>query len=810
MTPPARPDRVPRAIPKPDSIALTWLRERLGWSQTQLAQAAGTVRNLITDYERGNRPLSRRRFLQLAAAMAYTPAQIELALLAIAAVGPDPAGGDAAATGPAALPPAEARLHRQAIAHLAVEVAALALPRLKPRIAEHRLAQARAQAASLWRRLQVASPAQRRLLVERLEEFQGWALAELLAHQSQRTAPAGAADALDLAQLAVTAARLAAGSAAWRSRVQGYARAYLANALQAAGHAAAASAEWQTAWSLWRAGAAGDPAGVLSEGCLLDLSASIGLDAPTVASAPGDRHGLPPSAAGSASSRPGTAPERKGDAAAGDALPDSRDTARIALIWLRERIAWTQQDLAAAAGVHTSHISGFERGHRPLTPRRFQTLTSEVMGYTPADVDVALLTVAALDPSPAGTVAAAAHPAAAAPLDDHLARQTASHLGVEYATLAQFRLQARSAAHHIARARAAAGRQWQTLARFKPAQRRLLVQGLLQLRGWALAERLAEESRRAAPRSATTALELAGLAVTVARLAAGSDAWRSRLEGYARAFLANALRIQGSLPQADAQWRMVRRLWHAGAAGDPTAILPEWRLLDLEASLRRDAGHFGVALDLLDRAAAAAPRAAAGRILLKRGSTLEQAGDATAAAAALREAAPLVIETGDLRLQFGLEFTLTAVLCHLGAFADASAQLPRLRHLTLELANDLDVLRVSWLAARVAAGMGNRQEASAAFSHVREQFADRGNGVASAMVSLDLAILYLEEGRLAEVRRLAQKIWKVLAAQKVEREAVASLKLFCEAANREVATIEQARTALRLLDRSSRARFSLP
>jgi hypothetical protein len=44
------------------------------------------------------------------------------------------------------------------------------------------------------------------------------------------------------------------------------------------------------------------------------------------------------------------------------------------------------------------------------------------------------------------------------------------------------------------------------------------------------------------------------------------------------------------------------REWDAGATGDPDRILPEWRLPDLEASLRRDLRQFDRALGLLDRA----------------------------------------------------------------------------------------------------------------------------------------------------------------------------------------------------------------
>ena len=491
----------------------------------------------------------------------------------------------------------------------------------------------------------------------------------------------------------------------------------------------------------------------------------------------------------------------------------------VALTWLRERAAWTQQELAAVTGATKQQLSAYEHGQRNLKRERLEELVAD-MGFGPADVDLALLTISALEPPPAvpaavpaiGSVPADSDAALAAvrvgapgdatPEEDRLARRAAGRLAVEAADLARSALLAQATARRVARARIAAGALWQRLKLCTPAQRRLLVEHTLEFQGWALAERLAEASARAAPRSADLALELARLAVAAARRDAGPDAWRSRLEGYARGFLANALRVAGSLAQADAEWKTVWRLWTAGAAGDPAAVLPEWRLLDLEASLHRDARRFAAALDLLDRAAAMAPTSAAGRILLKRAFTLEQAGDVTGAVEALRQAAPRVSETGESRLQWALAFNLSVNLCHLGAFAEAAAQLSGLRRLTVELGNDLDLLRVLWLSGRVAAGLARQDEARAAFEQVRDQLAARRDGFGTAMVSLELAILYLEDGRLAEVRRLALAMSWVFAAEGLEREALAGLRLFCDAACREAATVEQARTVLGLFGRS--------
>ncbi|HVT14732.1 MAG TPA: hypothetical protein VHQ90_00945 [Thermoanaerobaculia bacterium] len=208
------------------------------------------------------------------------------------------------------------------------------------------------------------------------------------------------------------------------------------------------------------------------------------------------------------------------------------------------------------------------------------------------------------------------------------------------------------------------------------------------------------------------------------------------------------------------------------------------------------------ALALLDRARAAAPPTAAGRILLNRALTLEQAGESEAALAALHEAAPLAAEADDPRLAWGVRFNLISNLCHLGRYGEAAELLPEVRRLAVELGNELDLIRVLWLAGRVAAGQGRRKEARAGFDQARSDFASHGNGYDAALVALELAVLELEDGHTAAVRGLTQEMVGVFRAQGVHREALAALRLFGQAAEHETATAELARRLLAYLERA--------
>jgi tetratricopeptide (TPR) repeat protein/DNA-binding XRE family transcriptional regulator len=316
-----------------------------------------------------------------------------------------------------------------------------------------------------------------------------------------------------------------------------------------------------------------------------------------------------------------------------------------------------------------------------------------------------------------------------------------------------------------------------------------------------LAMQLCEASARAAANDAGQALDLAHRAMTVAELTPIGAERRARLLGTTWGFLGNALRVGDELPAVEAAFASAWKLWREGAAV-PNSRLAEWRLLDLEASFRRDRRQFAEALDLLDRALGAAPGEARGRILLKKASALEQAGRADTALAVLDEAAPLVDAANEPRHKFGLRFNRVVLLCHLGRHEEAHALLGEVERAARELANDLDLLRVRWLSGRVAGALGHRDEARSAFKEVASAFARRGSGYNAALVSLELAVLDLEEGRSSDVRHLAEEMLWIFSSRGVHREALAALKLFRQAVETETVTEELARRVLAYLERA--------
>ena len=469
----------------------------------------------------------------------------------------------------------------------------------------------------------------------------------------------------------------------------------------------------------------------------------------------------------------------------------------LVLTILRKARGWTGQDLAQATGTSAQMISLHETGERPPSRARLEALAA-AMEYGPEAIDLILLALKGV----AGGADGPRSPVDPTPGELREIKETAARVGVASGDVTELHLVQGVHARRARKARREAARLWAQLRKETAAKRRLLVERAREYQTWALAERLCHASEDAASDRADRAMELAALACRAAELAPVGEAWRSRLQGYALAYLANARRVAGNLPGADETFARAWQLWKAGAEADPGGLLAEWRLLDLEASLHRDRRRFRQALDSLDQARAMAPPEAAGRILVKKAATLDQMGEAELAIEAVHEAAPFVDGQREPRLLFGLRFILAANLCQLGRCAEAEPLLPEVRALAVALRKELDLVRVVWLNGKLAAGLGRPAEAVASFEQVRREFTAQEIAWDAALVTLDLAELYLKGGRNREVRDLADEMMWIFSSQEVHREALAALRLFFEAARNEAATAKLARKVSQYLYRA--------
>jgi len=146
------------------------------------------------------------------------------------------------------------------------------------------------------------------------------------------------------------------------------------------------------------------------------------------------------------------------------------------------------------------------------------------------------------------------------------------------------------------------------------------------------------------------------------------------------------------------------------------------------------------------------------------------------------------VDDGQLSLRREPVCVLDAASGSAGRFREAADLLEVDAELYARFPEPWTQLRRSWLQGKIAAGVGDVPAAERLFTETRDGFVRQGIGYDAAMVSLDLALLYLREGRTGEVRRVAEEMVPVFSAQDVHREATAALLLFQEAARREEVT----------------------
>ena len=468
--------------------------------------------------------------------------------------------------------------------------------------------------------------------------------------------------------------------------------------------------------------------------------------------------------------------------------------AMLALALLRARKGWDQTGLANAAGKSQSQISAYLR--------RLETVPREVLERVAEAADFPGHLLAPLLRELRSFVVASE---GRSQVDRAISRGAVAEL-IEVSAQALDVILApldRKAAH---RPPSPADREdaealWQFLRPLRGRERRLLVEETRDFRTWALCERLVAESIQRAPNEPPEALELAELALRIGELAPVDARFRSRLRGYALAGVCNGHRVCQDVREARAAFLRAEEQWKGGVGGD-LGLLNEAVLPWIEAALCRAERQFSEALNKIAKALALDTGELRGRILLSKSAILEIFGDSDKATAAIAEAEPLIDSNREPRLALVLRFNLLVGLCNLERFEEAERRLPEIHELADRLGGERDLDRLTWLEGKVAAGLGRRADAEGSFRQVREKFEKEGLAYDYALVSLDLSLVLLDQGRTVEVKTLAGEMLSFFESQGIEREALAAVRIFCEAARQEAPTVELARLVGRFLHRA--------
>lgn len=306
-------------------------------------------------------------------------------------------------------------------------------------------------------------------------------------------------------------------------------------------------------------------------------------------------------------------------------------------------------------------------------------------------------------------------------------------------------------------------------------------------RGVLLAHMLLNEARKNLPAQMPKVYELAETAEEVLFRTPNTIGYYDAL-ARARAFRANALRAQGRLQEADERIGNARSLLQS----EPVTANTIYAEVDwFEGILRKDQRRFTEAEGLLRRSAIRFQRAgesiAAARPLLSLGLMYYDRQEAVKAIETTEDALQDLSPEIEPRLYLAGRHNLALFLTDLGRLEEAERLLVTDEELYQRFTDPWTRLRLAWLRGKIAFGTSRLEDAEESFLAVRAGFVKQGIGYDAAMVSLDLALVYLQQGRTAEVRQLAEEMHALFEAEDVHREAVAALLLFQEAARQEAA-----------------------
>ncbi len=217
-------------------------------------------------------------------------------------------------------------------------------------------------------------------------------------------------------------------------------------------------------------------------------------------------------------------------------------------------------------------------------------------------------------------------------------------------------------------------------------------------------------------------------------------------------------------------------------------------LLDLRASLRRDQRRFEDALRLLRRAAAiflaAGERHRAGRSLVNASIVYNQMGNPSNAIPLLYQASELIDSEREPRLLLCARHNLVFYHADLGRFVEAQKLYREARPLYRSFNEPWVQNRRSWVRGKIARGLGQSKQAETRFLAARDGFVKEGIPYDTALVSLELALLYAEQGRTEELKGLASDMVQIFASRHIHREALAALAFLRQAVEAEQASFE--------------------
>ena len=309
-------------------------------------------------------------------------------------------------------------------------------------------------------------------------------------------------------------------------------------------------------------------------------------------------------------------------------------------------------------------------------------------------------------------------------------------------------------------------------------QRRLVVDGI-RLRSPDMFHLLRAKSRELGRLDRARGVhmgELAILSLSAVQKEHITEKQMATLEAQGLAWLSHRYRLSGDPSRAqellnDAEDRLPAR----------PGRLARLDILLARAALAFTEGRYDEAMAVQKKAVSLARKEGADDLLAQslilEGQALRRLEKTERAMESLQEALDRLEDGGDVHLRGAALHCLAKCCLDSGDVATAADLLP----VMLEAAESLEHRDLRMLGrgleGLVARGEGRSREAEHAFADAIDAFSGDGNASRVALVSLDLADLYAEQGRTDEVVRVTSQLVPVLDRLKTDPEAVTAARL---------------------------------